>query len=727
MSQATRPTHVNPETPPARRPLRHVACCLAYVPLVLWATWPLARDGATHVVDAFQGGVRWLSLADVLFVVWSLAWDTHALATAPASLLDGNIFYPARWALARSDTFLGHLPFFAPLYLATGNPVLAHNLTLLAYLVLAAVTMYALAWRWTGRIGPALVAGALFGLAPWRLMVPYVQTQAVCHLPLVLLAGEYVLDGGPRPVAAALGGVLVLAGLSDLYVGILSFAVAAVLLAVRLRREPIAPRAARRFVGAVVTAGVLLGPAYLPQFLLARRGLLVPPSGDVQESVSAWPFRSYLTPLTFAGGTFLSLTMAALAALGLGLPRGIARLRTRRAILAWVGVLGYVLSLGPVLKLDGWRVPLPFRLLLAIPGLSSLRGAGRFGILVSLAASGLAAFGLRGLEERAPRAFRPALAAVALLGLVLEIGVHPFPLAVLETGDAVPPVYRWVAAAPAGPVLELPVGNGDADLVGAYWQARYAYMSTYHWRPLLNGYSGYLPPGFSLLMDVARRLPDRAALQDLVDLTGVRWLIVHQGLLPPVARAAWDAPVPAPGVVAAARFGDDIVFAVRVLPARDAIAALRAERPGPRTLGGASRAPLSPDALHARLSDLGAPPRAATGAPFPVSVTVENLGSDTWPGLDPFPAGLVAVRYRWAAQASDVWGAADSFRLARDLGPGERVRASAIIMAPVEPGRYRLELSLGQNGGPNFDGARAETTVDVVRWQPGQARRSLFE
>src|SRR5438876_1908339 len=246
VSQATRPTHVNPETRPARRPLRHVACCLAYVPLVLWATWPLARDGATHVVDAFQGGVRWLSLADVLFVVWSLAWDTHALATAPASLLDGNIFYPARWALARSDTFLGHLPFFAPLYLATGNPVLAHNLTLLAYLVLAAVTMYALAWRWTGRIGPALVAGALFGLAPWRLMVPYVQTQAVCHLPLVLLAGEYVLDGGPRPVAAALGGVLVLAGLSDLYVGILSFAVAAVLLAVRLRREPIAPRAARR-------------------------------------------------------------------------------------------------------------------------------------------------------------------------------------------------------------------------------------------------------------------------------------------------------------------------------------------------------------------------------------------------------------------------------------------------------------------------------------------------
>ena len=170
------------------------------------------------------------------------------------------------------------------------------------------------------------------------------------------------------------------------------------------------------------------------------------------------------------------------------------------------------------------------------------------------------------------------------------------------------------------------------------------------------------------------------------------------------------------------------MFAVRLPVRHDARAALRAERPGPLTLGGTSRAPLRLEALRGRLSGLETPSRAATGTPFRLVITIENLSASTWPGLDPFPAGLVTLRARWANAAGDSVVRGDSIPLARDLGTGETLRTSATVMAPMQPGRYRLELALEQEGGPAFEGAAAEASVDVVPWPfRREGVKSLFE
>ena len=89
-----------------RNALVHLAAAaVAYGALAVWWTWPLARHLPDHVVDgvALHGGFGWLVIADVLLVVWALAWDVHALAGSPLSLLDANVLYPATWALARAD------------------------------------------------------------------------------------------------------------------------------------------------------------------------------------------------------------------------------------------------------------------------------------------------------------------------------------------------------------------------------------------------------------------------------------------------------------------------------------------------------------------------------------------------------------------------------------------------------------------------------------------------
>ena len=88
-----------------RAVLAHYAAAgVFYGLLAVWWTWPLARHLPDHVVDgvALHGAFGWLAVADVLLYVWTLAWDVHALGTAPLSLLDANVFYPATWSLARA-------------------------------------------------------------------------------------------------------------------------------------------------------------------------------------------------------------------------------------------------------------------------------------------------------------------------------------------------------------------------------------------------------------------------------------------------------------------------------------------------------------------------------------------------------------------------------------------------------------------------------------------------
>jgi hypothetical protein len=66
-----------------------------------------------------------------------------------------------------------------------------------------------------------------------------------------------------------------------------------------------------------------------------------------------------------------------------------------------------------------------------------------------------------------------------------------------------PAVYRRLAELPAGAVVaEFPFGDSA-------WEIRYVYYSTVHWKPILNGYSGSSPPGYSRRLARIRRMSDR--------------------------------------------------------------------------------------------------------------------------------------------------------------------------------------------------------------------------
>jgi hypothetical protein len=165
---------------------------------------------------------------------------------------------------------------------------------------------------------------------------------------------------------------------------------------------------------------------------------------------------------------------------------------------------------------EGVRVPARF-VMIALAMLAVLAGMGataawRFRatrVLVSIAA-------VLAVLEGTPRAFQVNELAPPRGYAVPETRVYP--------PAAAPPVYQEFARRAAGAVLaELPLGVPEYDL-------RAVYYSTVHWRPILNGYSGFFPPHYGELQFMLSDLPRHpelslAALKE----AGATHVIVHEG------------------------------------------------------------------------------------------------------------------------------------------------------------------------------------------------------
>src|SRR5438552_8446389 len=150
-----------------------------FLVLAVFETRSLLAHFGTHL--ASQGG-------DIFFLAYVLTWDAHALSTQPLRLFDANIAYPLEHSLAYSDHLLGAAPIFAPVYLVTGNAVAAYNTLLLLSGPLGALGACALAWWWTRRWWPSIVAGTLLGWAPLRLsQIGHIQMLTFFWAPWALL------------------------------------------------------------------------------------------------------------------------------------------------------------------------------------------------------------------------------------------------------------------------------------------------------------------------------------------------------------------------------------------------------------------------------------------------------------------------------------------------------------------------------------------------------------
>lgn len=743
--------------------LRPIWPPLAYLALSILMTWPLAR----HLGDGLPG------LGDALLQAWLIAWDVHALATAPAAVWDAPIFYPYPDTLAFHDSHLLLSALTAPLTWATGEPLLAHNLLVLLSFALSGWAVYLLVRDTLSGAGPwpAFVAGAAFAFCAYRFA--HITQLNLLQTPWMVFALLFLrrllrprAEGGGRLADALLCGLFAAAqALTALYYAYFAAALlggyallwAAGALWGRLRRGEALPLRQAGLVALAGAAGAAVALPFSLPFVRVYDSLAIVRSVRELDGWSA-PLRAYVSVtqgnLLYArlgervvdSGEMVLFPGLLVALLALGGGRailiGAARRLSRGAPgpvapidgAFWLCVAGasFLLSLGTGLRLvrfaDPLPLPLPYLLLYArVPGFGAMRVPSRWGLLVTLALAVLAAVALAALLARLRPRWRAALGAAALAVVLAEQAAPPLGMPAGPQLTEAPPVYAWLAdpaRAELGPVLELPVSSAPRGesldrIIVRQWHGRR------HWLPLVASYSGLIPFGTTDLLRRAEDLPAEPVLSAL-RLAGVGVLVVHTDELAPDAGAALLAGLDASEQ--AERLAEVGAAVVYRLPPDPRIAAVeQAAGPGGSIyISGDERVPGALAlGLARRLAVAGHPlygparPRfyAALGAPRPGQVFEAGLLGDA---EDPRAYGF--------APAGLVWSGNGLALYRRDPALLASLSLAEVVPGQFHP-RYPHALELGRTAGGLRVGAAAlelgapaelRVELDVAALGPGE-------
>jgi hypothetical protein len=505
----------------------------AFVLLAVLHTWPLATNPG--VLSLNDNG-------DAQLNEWIVAWVAHQLPRDPAALFQGNIFHPATDTLAFSEPLIVPALMAAPALWLGASPVLVHNLLLLGGFALTGLSAWAVLYMWTGDRVAALAGGSLFAFNTHTLTrLAHLQAQHAYGLPLALLFADRLVLGPGWPAALGLALSMTLLAYTSGYLFVFACVMIAVVVAVRVPDwRAHAGRSLLWFAAAAAGAALLIFPLSLPyRRVAAEQGMLrsmdavreysatllgyLVTAGRLHEST--WSAQFFTNPVdAFFPG------LAALLLSGLALWRAV-RTRTdaaRIAMLAAIGITGFVLSLGPLTPVYGWAFTI-------FPPMQGLRAAARFGILFLMAVAFLAAFGVARVRQRAAgRRWGTAVAAGVVILVNIEALQAPF---TYKRFEGIPRVYDLLTREP-GPVVLVETPFYPAQAV--FENAEYVLNSTAHWRPLMNGYSGYTPASYRNVAWTFWHFPEDHAIAAMRG-AGVTHVTVHPRRFGNEAAATIDA------------------------------------------------------------------------------------------------------------------------------------------------------------------------------------------
>lgn len=158
-----------------------------------------------------------------------------------------------------------------------------------------------------------------------------------------------------------------------------------------------------------------------------------------------------------------------------------------------------------------------------LPGLGGMRVPARFYVFTSLGVAWLAGRGFElVLAERRFRASRAAVGTAVVLACAVELVPVRLPFEPVPQESRFPGVDHWLARQPeVRAYLDLPFGDTPDDEILPM------YRGSLHFKPLVNGYSGHLPPDYLALRRICcTPVPEKEALQ-LLRSWGVTHVVVR--------------------------------------------------------------------------------------------------------------------------------------------------------------------------------------------------------
>lgn len=554
----------------------HLLAGVCFLVLTVAMTWPVATHLNTHITPGHQPvmTVPYLNL-------WTLAWNHHWLRGQAESYWDANQFYPHQQTLAYSEPQFGMGLLTVPLTLLGANTVLTYNLLLLGFVWGAGMAVYALCWylfgaktlensavqrsqgyRWTA----AVTAGILYGFHFYIFTeMGVLQLVATLFPPLTFLGLHRFLKTNKWTDALLFCFGFLGCWYTCAYYG-LFLSVFLCCFVLRFGYRSVLKLKWQTLIRGTITALITL-LCLLPLvggMQSAKTAMGLSRSKFVVRDLSAmlldylkfpngsWLYGKILGIGSPDGRIFLGVMLVSLAVIGTvsifrkSTVRNTANAQIKKSLfsryygrfyLAMAG-LAFWLSCGMavtptdavglgVYRIIAWLSP--YNLLYQyVPGFSSIRSPYRFAIFCALFLAVLAGWGMLYLLERSRPQWRSVFMTMLIICVLFEHWPLPGRLVRVPSSPLeLPRIYEHVRKLPADATLiELPLARGPSE-EQLETQARAIYASTFHWRRIANGYSGFTPRAhLELNQMIAESNPGTvmAALKAL----GIQYVLTHE-------------------------------------------------------------------------------------------------------------------------------------------------------------------------------------------------------
>jgi hypothetical protein len=453
---------------------------------------------------------------DGRLVAWIISWDIHKILTDPLNIFQANTFFPNQNTLAYTEHFIGTSFLGMPVWLYSGgNPSATFNFIMISGYVLNAYFTFLLIRKLVKDNGVAFLGAFINGFCSYRLWnIGHLQDIIVFYIPLCLLFFYQFLDIKKTKYLIGIGVCLLLQSLSSWYHMIFIFLLLfIVVLYYYFKERKLSNQDLIKLSGTLITVFILIIPFAFPYFKQNKEnhtaflisdvisgdlgGYLMASPNTFLNNISAnyWGISKtrWLENFNYIGYVSLFLSLFCFHKL---LRNGSNfKFRSEAILFLIVASVFFIFSLGPYLIFNDriTSIKLPYYYIFQIfSPIRFLRVTARYSTVVFLMTSILASYGLitfiKAIDRKSYR-----LIIYTLLFILVAVEFTP-----MERFDRfsdmskIPEVYLKIKKDPnVKALIELPIN------VEPFNTTKYIYYAGIHFKPIVNGYSGYEPPSYT--------------------------------------------------------------------------------------------------------------------------------------------------------------------------------------------------------------------------------------
>ena len=492
---------------------------------------------------------------DTLINLWTLSWGTHSLLTDPVNYFNANIFYPERLTLAYSEHQYSTVLIFTPLFLIFRNQVIAYNLTFMLSFALSGYFMYLFVRYVTKNRIAGILSGLFFAFFPYRYhQLPRSQLLSIYWMPLSLLWLFKLFEKPDFKRSLLFALFTSLSILASFYLGFqLLFLLIVMLIFIFFTTRKEFVKKMFFLVISILIICLIFLPFVIPYLEISKEfpdfnrsiettiGYSAEISSFLQFFESNLLFsrilKNHLNGILVPGaGFFPGFTILFLSFLGVifirrkttGFDRDNMWMNISRFGFITVLLFSVLMMLGPVLKSASFpEIRLPYYYFYKyFPGFKSMRVPSRFVISTMLSLSVLSGLGFNWLQGFVKKIkYKWVFTSIPIIFCVLIIFEnfnYPIDLEKMDIKGKLPISYELISRSKCQEIVFDPTNAGPLS----------NYYSTYHFKDVLGGESGYISNFYSELNEIISDSKNPESY-DYLEGTGVTKIVLNMNYFHP--------------------------------------------------------------------------------------------------------------------------------------------------------------------------------------------------